>query len=144
MLTVPGFNPTIPVTIPIWQDKDIFEFVTSFSLYFWLQAKKGVVYNNRTHSTTFLNAVLNPVYTVVITTLLTCINNYYAVDDKGYLPIHLCVMGLASQLHKNARARASAVVPCAQCTTGFDGAWGYDVPIQGSLRVACMDASGCD
>ncbi len=123
MLTVPGFNPTIPVTIPAWQDNDIFEFATSFSLYFWLQTKKGVVYDNCTHSTTFLNAVLNPAYTYVITTLLTCINNYYAADDEGYLPIHLCVMGLASQLHKNACARASAVVPCACQTAGFKGGW---------------------
>jgi hypothetical protein len=111
VLTVPGFNPTILVTIPVWQDDIIFEFATSFRLYFRLQAKKGVVYNDHTRSTTLLNAVLNPAYTDVITTLLTCINNYYAVDDKGYLPIHLCVMGLASQLHKNACAQASAVVP---------------------------------
>jgi hypothetical protein len=52
VLTVPGFDPTILVTIPVWQDDDIFEVATSFSLYFRLQAKKGVVYNNRTCSTT--------------------------------------------------------------------------------------------
>jgi hypothetical protein len=42
MLMVPGFDPTIPVTIPVWQDEDIFEFVSSFCLYFRLQAKKGL------------------------------------------------------------------------------------------------------
>jgi hypothetical protein len=113
VLMVPGFNPSILVMIPVWQDNNIFEFGTSFSLYFRLQTKKGVVYDDRTRSTIFLNAVLNPAYTDVITTFLTCINNYYSMDDEGYLPIHLCVMGLASQLHKNARARASVVVPCA-------------------------------
>jgi hypothetical protein len=95
ILTVPGFDPTIPVTIPVWQDEDIFEFVTSFCLYFWLQAKKGVVNDDRSCSTTFLNAVLNPAYTNVITTLLTCINNYYIADDEGYLPNHLCVIVLS-------------------------------------------------
>jgi hypothetical protein len=33
-LTVPGFDPTIPKTIPAWQDVDIFVFATSFSLHF--------------------------------------------------------------------------------------------------------------
>jgi hypothetical protein len=92
-----------------------------------------------------LNAVLNPAHTNVITTLLTCINNYYAADNEGYLPIHLCVMGLlASQLHKNARARASTVVPHAHQTAKFKGGWEYNVPIQGSPRVTRMDAGGRD
>jgi hypothetical protein len=52
VLMVPGFDPTIPVMIPVWQDDNIFEFATSFSLYFRLQAKKGVIYDDRTRSTT--------------------------------------------------------------------------------------------
>jgi hypothetical protein len=110
-LTVPGFDPTIPVMILAWQDDDIIVFSTSFALYFRIQAKKGVVSDNRTRSTTFLNAILKPTYTDVITTLLTCINNYYSTYDEGYLPLHLCVMGLAAQLHKTAGKRASALVP---------------------------------
>jgi hypothetical protein len=128
--------------IPVWQDEDIFEFAASICLYFWLQAKKGVVNDNRSRSTTFLNVVLNPAYTNVITTLLTCINNYYIAEDKGYLPNHLCVMGLASQLHKNVQTRACAVVPCSQHAVGLEEAWEYAVPIQGSPRVACTNAGG--
>jgi hypothetical protein len=112
MLTILGFDPTIPVTLLDWQDEDIFKFVTSFFLYFRLQAKKGVINDDRNHGTTFLNVVLDPAYTNVITTLLTCINNYFAPEDEGYLSINLCVMGLASQLHQNVQTRARAVVPC--------------------------------
>jgi hypothetical protein len=143
-LTVLGFNPTIPVTIPAWQDDDIFFFATSFTLYFRIQAKKGVVSDNPTHSTTFLNAILEPTYTNVITTLLTCINNYYSTYDEGYLPLHLCVMGLAAQLHKTAGKRASALVPRIGRTAGLDGGWAYDVPIQGSPRIARLDAGNHD
>jgi hypothetical protein len=142
MLTVPGFDPTIPVRIPVWQNEDNFEFAKSFCLYFRLQAKKGFVNNNRSSSTMFLNAVLDPAYTNVITTLLTCINNYYVAEDKGYLSNHLCVMGLASQLHKNVQTRARAVVPCAQCAVGLEEAWEYAIPIQGSPWVARTDAGG--
>jgi hypothetical protein len=85
-LTVPGFDPTIQVMILAWQDDDIIVFSTSFALYFRLQVKKGVVSDDRTRSTTLLNAVLEPAYTDAITTLLTCINNYYSMDDKSYLP----------------------------------------------------------
>ncbi len=88
--------------------------------------------------------VLEPAYTDVITTLLTCINNYYSTDDEGYLPIHLCVMGLAAQLHKTAGKRASAVVPRVRCTAGLKGGWAYNVPIQGSPCVARMDAGSHD
>jgi hypothetical protein len=143
-LTVPGFDPTIPVMIPAWQDNDIFVFATSFALYLCLQAKKGVVYDDRTCSTTFLNAVLEPAYTDVITTLLTCINNYYSMDNEGYLPLHLCVMGLAAQLRKTAGKRASTLVPRVRRTAGLDGGWAYDVPVQGSLHVACLDAGNHD
>jgi hypothetical protein len=90
----------------------------------------------------FLNAVLDLAYTDVITTLLTCINNYYVAEDKGYLPNHLCIMGLASQLHKNVQTRAHAVVPHARRAVGLEEAWEYAVPIQGSPQVARTNAGG--
>jgi hypothetical protein len=142
MLTVLGFDPTIPVMLPAWKDEDIFKFATLFYLYFWLQAKKGVVNDDRIRSTTFLNAVLDPAYTDVITTLLTCINNYFAPEDEGYLPINLCIMGLASH-HHNVQTRAHAVVPRARRAVGLEDAWEYAVPIQGSPRVAHTNAGGC-
>ena len=54
-LSVPGFDPILQVKIPVWNDDNIFDFALSFLLYFCLQAKKGVVQDNRTHSILFLN-----------------------------------------------------------------------------------------
>jgi hypothetical protein len=37
-LTVPGFDPTVPICFPNWSDVvDIFHFAQAFLLYFWLQ-----------------------------------------------------------------------------------------------------------
>jgi hypothetical protein len=39
-LTVPGFNPTVPIHAPIWSDvEDIFHFAQAYLLFFCLQAK---------------------------------------------------------------------------------------------------------
>ena len=103
-LSVPGFNLSLQVKLPTWQDDDIFDFALSFLLYFRLQAKKGVVQDDRSHSLTFLQALTDPAYADTVTTLLTCIENYPSDMDDGYLPLHLCVMGLATQLNKNARS----------------------------------------
>ena len=75
-LSVPGFDPAIPVKLPRWGNNDVITFALSFTLYFCLQAKKGVVYNDRTQSTTFLAAVKDPAYVDVITTLMTCITTF--------------------------------------------------------------------
>ena len=136
-LSVPGFDPTRQVTIPMWDDADIFDFALSFLLYFRLLAKKGVVQDDRTNSISFLNAITEPAYADTITTLMTCITNYASGLDDGYLPPNLCIMGLATQLHTNARTRAQAVVPRVRRTLGMyvdDGVRGSS--IQGSLRVA--------
>jgi hypothetical protein len=110
-LTVPGFDPTNPVKIPIWHDYGIFDFAHAFLLYYRLQAKKGVWYDDRTRSTTFLQSVDDPAYVDMITTLLMCINNYYTPNNNEYLPANLCVMGLAQQLHKTAKNRARSILP---------------------------------
>jgi hypothetical protein len=62
-------------------------------------------------STTFLQAINDYAFADLITTLLTCINNYFSVDDDGYLPGSLCIMGLAHQLNKAAKLRAKLVLP---------------------------------
>ena len=85
-LSVPGFDPTRQVTIPVWDDADIFDFALSFLLYFRLLAKKGVVQDDRTNSFSFLNAITEPAYADAITTLMTCITNYASGLDDGYLP----------------------------------------------------------
>ncbi len=42
-LGVPGFDPAIPIRLPVWSDGDIFEFASSFLLYYRLQLKKGIL-----------------------------------------------------------------------------------------------------
>jgi hypothetical protein len=152
-LSVPGFDPAIPVKLPCWGNNDVFTFALSFTLYFCLQAKKGVVYDDPTQSTTFLAAVKDPAYVNVITTLTTCLTNYYTAGNDGYLPSHLCTMGLATQLNNNAQAQARAIIPQAYRSVGqfqsdgFDvyrsvGQFqsdGFNVPIQGTPRSARMD-----
>jgi len=132
-LSVPGFDPTLQVSIPAWHDDDIFDFALSFLLYFRLQAKKGVVQDDRTNSIAFLHAITEPAYADAITTLSTCITNYVSGIDDGYLPQNLCIMGLATQLHTNARTRAHAVIPRVRRTLGMSiEEWNRGAIIQGS------------
>jgi hypothetical protein len=104
-LTVPGFDPVIPVCIPVWRDNDIFKFASSFLLCYHLHVKKGIYHDDCTRSLTFLQAITEPAYTDGVTSLLTCVCNYYyyATEDDGYLPSHLCIIGLATQIHKSVR-----------------------------------------
>jgi hypothetical protein len=136
-LSVPGFDPTRQVKIPAWDDDNIFDYALSFLLYFRLQAKKGVIQDDRTNSISFLNAITEPAYADAITTLMTCITNYVSGLDDGYLHPNLCIMGLATQLHTNARTRAHAVVPRVHRTLGMSvGECERGGIIQGSPRVA--------
>ncbi len=138
-LLVPGFDPTRQVKIPAWDDDDIFDFALSFLLYFRLQAKKGVAQDDRTNSISFLNAITEPAYVDAITTLMTCITNYVSGIDDGYLPPNLCIMGLATQLHTNARTHAHAVIPWVHRTLGMSvEEWDCSAIIQGSPRLACL------
>jgi hypothetical protein len=56
-LVVPGFDPAIQASAPIWIGEDIFDFCLAFVLYFRLMAKKGLVHDDRTKSITFLQAI---------------------------------------------------------------------------------------
>jgi hypothetical protein len=130
-LSVPGFDPSILVKLPSWNDDDIFNFALLFVLYFRLQAKKGVVWDDCTCSTTFLNSINKPMYADVITTLQLCITNYKSTLDDGYLPSHLCLMGLANQINTNAPTRAHTVI-LRICRTllGMEVEITHQVPIQ--------------
>jgi hypothetical protein len=132
-LTVPGFDPANPIKLPIWLDEDIFGFAQAFLLYFHLQSKKGVYYDDQTRSTSFLQSIKESAYVDTITMLLTCINNYYYPNDDGYLPSNLCIMGLAHQLHKTAKVRVRSILPRANRTNGnhYDDRH-FNVPIQGT------------
>ncbi len=140
-LLVPGFDPKIQVNMPTWFDGDIFEFVHSFTLYYRLQAKKGMVSDDKTQSATFLNAIQEPLYADVVTTLTTCIKNYFHGVDDGYLPANLCVMGLALQLHKHAQSCAQTVIPWVHRTIGWHDDTGLDVPVQGAFQVTRTDGA---
>ena len=61
-LAVPGFDPAIQASAPIWNGEDIFDFCLAFILYFRLMAKKVLVHDDRTKSITFLQAVREPAY----------------------------------------------------------------------------------
>ena len=56
-LAVPGFDQSMQINPTAWMGEDIFDFCLSFVLYFCLQAKKGLVHDERTKSITFLQAV---------------------------------------------------------------------------------------
>jgi hypothetical protein len=73
-------------------------------LYFRLQAKRGLYYDDRTRSSTFLRAIHQPEYIDVITTLQTHIKSYQDMD-MGYLPPSLCMMELATRIDRNATER---------------------------------------
>ena len=110
-LAVPGFDPSLQILAPVWLGDDIFDFCLLYVLYFRLQAKKGLVHDERTKSLTFLQAVREPAYVDVITTLQAHIDTYLSKHDFGHLPPYLCMMGLATQMNKNARARVRDILP---------------------------------
>jgi hypothetical protein len=136
-LSVPGFDLSIPVKLP----SCIFNFALLFILYFWLQAKKGMVQDDCTCSTTFLNSTYKPMYADAIAALQLCITNYASTLVDGYLRSHQCLMGLANQINNNACTRAHAVIPCICRTLGMEVDIAHQVPIQGSPFPACLDAS---
>jgi hypothetical protein len=139
-LSVPGFNPSIPVKLLIWNDDNIFNFALLFILYFRLQAKKGVVQDDCICSTTFLNWIDKPMYADTIATLLLCIKNYISTVDDEYLPSHLCRMGLANQINTNAHSCMHTVILRVRRTLGMELNGAQRVPIQGSPFPACLDA----
>ena len=54
-LTVPGFDPTVPILPPTWsRDFDVFDFCHAHLLYFRLQAKKNNYFDVRTRTSIFI------------------------------------------------------------------------------------------
>ena len=72
-LTAPGFDPTFPVKIPTWSDDGIFDFAHAFQLYYRLISRKGDFHDDKTRSTTFLQAINDYAFADLITTLITCV-----------------------------------------------------------------------
>jgi hypothetical protein len=58
VLTVPGFDPTLPLSAPVWTSStDLFEFCRSHHFYFRIQGKKNIFFDDRTKSGIFLRAI---------------------------------------------------------------------------------------
>jgi hypothetical protein len=75
--------------------------------------KKGLIHDDQIKSISFLQAVHDPAYIDVITTLRGYINTFQS-EDFGNLPPNICMMGLAAQMNKNSRVRVREVSPHAQ------------------------------
>jgi hypothetical protein len=109
-LAVPGFNPTIPIEQPRWErGSDVLGFSQNLELYFRLLAKKHVFIDPRTRTNMFLRAITSSEYADVITTVQLHVDVFWHKDDDGFLPTHLCLRGIATMLHLNARARVQDV-----------------------------------
>jgi hypothetical protein len=110
-LTVPGFDPTVPIQVPIWSNiEDIFHFAQAFLLFFCLQAKVKLHYDVRTRSGMFLRTVQSTEFADTVTTLLSHVNLFRQEFDDGYLPPHLRLHGLATSIHQTTQARLRDVI----------------------------------
>ena len=89
-LTVPGFDPVVPIQIPAWSNADdICSFAQSYLLYFRLQSKQNFHYDNRTCSSIFLCAVQFSDFADTVTTLQSHVNSFREQYDNDYLAPHL-------------------------------------------------------
>ena len=67
-------------------------------MYYRLLAKKGDFHDDKMCSTMFLQAINDYAYSVLITTLVTCINNYFCVDDDARAPVYYGSRASAQQI----------------------------------------------
>ncbi len=147
-LAVPGFDPTLHVAAPLWDDYlDVLNFCNAHLLYFRLQAKIGLYYNDCKKSCTFLHSVENTEYVDVVTILQTHVETYIDQYDDGYLPPHLCLVGLAQWLDKHQQSRVCDVLPHAHrlhsMGVSSDRIWYPSGLIQGSSpQVYCAELPG--
>jgi hypothetical protein len=110
-LTVPGFDPVVPIHIPSWSNADdIFSFAQSYLLYFRLQSKQNFHYDDRTCSSIFLRAIQFSDFADTVTTLQSHVNSFREQYDDGYLPPHLRIHGLATSINQNTQARMRDVI----------------------------------
>jgi hypothetical protein len=104
-LTIPGFDPTVPIQAPLWLEvKDIFQFAQDYLLSFCLQATLNFHYNDCTRSGQFLRAVQYSQFADTVMLLQSHVNLHWQEFEDGYLPPNLCLHGLANSIHQNAQA----------------------------------------
>jgi hypothetical protein len=124
-LTVPGFDPVVPIQIPYWSNADdVFSFAQSYLLYFRLQSKQNFHYDDRTRSSIFLRAIQFSDFADTVTTLQSHVNSFREQYDDGYLPPHLRIHGLATSINQNTQARMREVISPQGSTSEHHGA-GY-------------------
>ena len=101
-LAVPEFDPMLHVTALVWGDYlDVLDFCNANLLYFRLQAKNGLYFDDCKKSCMFFCSVKNTEYVDVVTILQTHVETYIDQYNDGYLLPHLCLVGLAQQLDKH-------------------------------------------
>jgi hypothetical protein len=124
-LTIPGFDPTIPILPPVWcRDSDVFEFCQAYLLYFRLQSKKNNHFDARTRSCIFLRAISQTDYADIVTLLQAQLDSHRSADDDGHIPHHLRLSGLATLIHNNAKARVRDFgAPRIHRLDGSDSVW---------------------
>ncbi len=105
-LYVPGFDPTVPITQPLWtRESTILDFCQRHLLYFRLQAKKHVFFSARDRTNIFLRAVAPSEYADIVTTIMTSVDTYRHPDDDGHLPDQFRLNEIAMLIHNNAKHR---------------------------------------
>jgi hypothetical protein len=110
-LTVPGFDPVVPIQILYWSNADdVFSFAQSYLLYFRLQSKQNFHYDDRTRSSIFLRAIQFSDFANTVTTLQSHVNSFREQYDDGYLPPHLRIHGLATSINQNTQARMRDII----------------------------------
>jgi hypothetical protein len=87
--------------------------------------KIGLFYNSHKKSCTFIWAIQHTEYVDVVTLLQIKVETFQDPYDKGYLPTHLCLMGLAQWLDKKWRLHVREVIPCVHCIQGFGNHFGF-------------------
>ena len=136
-LTVPGFDPTVPVRVPTWTDaEDIFHFAQAFLLFFRLQAKMKFHYDECTCSGMFLRAIQFTEFADTVTTLLSHVNFFRTEYDDGYLPQHLHLHGLATSIHQTTQGRLRDVIsPRVRRVVDDDAILDYHTIVDAANRV---------
>jgi hypothetical protein len=124
-LSVPGFDPTVPIAQPQWtQNSTILDFCQGHLLYFRLQAKKGIFFTSRDRTNIFLRAVASSEYADVVTTIQTSVDTYRHPDDDGHLPDQFRLSKIAMLVHNNAKHRLRDFhTPRIHRTTAPDESW---------------------
>jgi hypothetical protein len=124
-LTIPGFDPTIPILPPVWsRDSEVFKFCQAYLLYFRLQSKKNNHFNARTRSCIFLRAISQTDYADIVTLLQAHLDSHRDAADDGHVPHHLWLSGLATMIHNNAKARVKDfAAPRIHKLDGMDSVW---------------------